>query len=160
MRTALAPAIFRPSENKPASRHSRVLRPPRGLDPDGVETVLRSTWSAFHDLLQLLIANGDAAVPVDASKEHLRRELGLDDARLGKLCNVASLTANGDGILNEHHIDPLIKDRGFAVTERNRPAARLASLPHVAEAYRMGAVAVPGDGEDPAPVAQPELRTE
>lgn len=88
------------------------------LDPDGVETVLRPTWSAFHYLLQLLIANGGAPVQVDGLKDYLRRELGFNDARLGNLCNVASLTANGDGILNEHRIDPLIKGSGL---RRDRP---------------------------------------
>lgn len=110
------------------------------LDPTNVDAVLRPVWLALHDLSQLVIENGGRAVEVDQCEGSLRCEAGFDDVRLTNLCNVADLTANGDGILNEHQIDPLIKDRGFAVNERNRRAARLASLPRVAEAYRAGAI--------------------
>lgn len=108
------------------------------LDPANIDTVLRPVWLAIHDLVQLVIENGGAPVEIDLITRNLSGEFGFDESRLANLCNVASLTANGDGILNEHQIDPLIKDRGFAVNERNRRAARLASLPRVAEAYRAG----------------------
>lgn len=119
--------------------------------PECVATELRPTWSALHDLAQLLIANGGAPVELDSIEQYLRDQLGFDDSRWSSLCNVAKLTAGGDGILNEHRIDPLLRDRGFTVDEKNREAARLAALPHAAAAYRIGA-----EGLRPARFSKPK----
>lgn len=126
--------------------------------PECVATGLRPTWSALHDLAQLLIASGGAPVELDSVEQYLRDQLGFDDSRWSNLCNVAKLAAGGDGILNEHRIDPLLRDHGFAVDEKNWEAARLAALPHAAAAYRIGAEGLAASSLLPAEIDRPDVK--
>lgn len=107
-------------------------------DPTGLN-ILMPTWRGLHDLVQLVIANGGRPVNVEAHEDELRTRWGYNDAMFSNICNVAALTANGEGIVNEFRTDPLINDHGYQVDETNRAAVRLAALPHVADAYRFGA---------------------